>query len=299
MTARILVIEDNPDNMELMAYLLQAFGHTPLTAEDGEQGLGVACRERPDLIICDIHLPKMDGYQVLRGLKADAVSQSIPIVAVTALAMVGDREKMLAAGFDGYIAKPIAPETFISQVEAFLRPEQRSSTGTTTQEDSTAGNGLSKQEEEAAKLISQPKDSSAADGGTALLPPSCLLQRHEVLIIDDSAVNRELLKATLEPLGFVAAEAASVREALELARQKHYNLFLCDLHMPDEDGWDFLQAVKADPKSSDIPLIILTSSIWSEADKARAYALGASRFLVRPIETERLLQEIASCLAEA
>ncbi len=118
--ARILVIEDNPTNLELISYLLKAFGHETLAATDGEKGLEVVRREMPDLIICDIQLPNMNGYEVARRLKADPALRAIPLVAVTAMAMVGDRDRVLAAGFDGYIPKPIAPETFVGQVEAFL-----------------------------------------------------------------------------------------------------------------------------------------------------------------------------------
>jgi CheY-like chemotaxis protein len=75
---------------------------------------------KPELIICDIQLPKMDGYEVVRRLKADPKTRSIPIIAVTALAMVGDRDRIIAAGFDGYLAKPIDPETFVQEVVAFL-----------------------------------------------------------------------------------------------------------------------------------------------------------------------------------
>jgi CheY-like chemotaxis protein len=118
--ARVLVIEDNLTNLELMGYLLRAFGHEVLTAHDGEEGLEVARRERPALIVCDVQLPGLSGYEVADRLKRDPALRAVPLVAVTALAMVGDRDKVLAAGFDGYIAKPIAPETFASQVEAFL-----------------------------------------------------------------------------------------------------------------------------------------------------------------------------------
>src|SRR4051812_43861918 len=103
MAARILIVEDNPDNTELMAYLLQAFGYSPLTAREGEEGLEVARRELPDLILCDIHLPKLDGFEVPRQLKGDPRLCTTPLVAITAFAMVGDRERMLAAGFDGYL----------------------------------------------------------------------------------------------------------------------------------------------------------------------------------------------------
>src|SRR6266487_3333791 len=100
MGARILIIEDNPENLELMTYLLQAFGHVPLIARHGLEGIEAAQHDRPELIICDIQLPDTDGYAIARDLKADASMRGIPLVAVTALAMVGDRDKVLAAGFD-------------------------------------------------------------------------------------------------------------------------------------------------------------------------------------------------------
>ena len=122
MSARILIIEDNPTNMELMVYLLTAFGYTPLMAVDGISGVQSARETAPDLIICDIHLPKVDGYGVVAELKKDEQLRHIPVLAVTALAMVGDRERLLAAGFDGYIGKPIEPDSFVSQLEAFMAP---------------------------------------------------------------------------------------------------------------------------------------------------------------------------------
>ena len=123
MSARILIIEDNATNMELMVYLLRAFGYTPLSASDGEAGVEAARREQPDLIICDVHLPKLDGYGVVAALKADPATRDIPALAVTALAMVGDRERLLEAGFDNYIGKPIEPDTFVKQIESFLTGE--------------------------------------------------------------------------------------------------------------------------------------------------------------------------------
>src|SRR5882762_7078629 len=124
MSARILIIEDNPTNLDLMTYLLNAFGYTTLTAQDGEEGLETARQEVPDLIICDIQLPTMDGREVARRLKRDPQLHRIPLLAVTALAMVGDRARLLAAGFDGYIAKPLSPETFVQEVEKFLAGPQ-------------------------------------------------------------------------------------------------------------------------------------------------------------------------------
>lgn len=119
--ARILIIEDNPANMLLMVYLLKAFGHEPQESSSGVMGLQLAKSVKPQIILCDLQLPGMDGYEMARRLKADADLKPIPLIAVTAYAMVGDREKALASGFDGYIAKPINPETFVSEVETYLR----------------------------------------------------------------------------------------------------------------------------------------------------------------------------------
>ncbi|MEB0136481.1 response regulator [Actimicrobium sp. CCC2.4] len=120
MPARILIIEDNPAGMELMSYLLQAYGHTVLLAPDGPAGVALAASALPDLIVCDVYLPGMDGYGVVRHLKAHPALADIPIIAVTALAMAGDRDKLLSAGFNGYIGKPIEPTSFISQLDVFL-----------------------------------------------------------------------------------------------------------------------------------------------------------------------------------
>jgi len=118
---RILVIEDNPANMELARYVLEAFGYTVSEAVDGEIGLELARAEPPDLVICDLRLPGIDGIEVAKRLKAQPALSRVPLIAVTAYAMVGDRERVLAAGFDGYISKPIDPRTFGPQIAAFLK----------------------------------------------------------------------------------------------------------------------------------------------------------------------------------
>lgn len=120
MGCRILLIEDNPTNLELMTYLLKAFGHTTSSAADGEAGVRIALESGPDLILCDIALPKLDGFGVVQRLKSDPAMSGVPVIAVTASAMVGERDNIIAAGFDGYISKPITPETFVSEVESYL-----------------------------------------------------------------------------------------------------------------------------------------------------------------------------------
>jgi two-component system, cell cycle response regulator DivK len=122
MKADILLIEDNFQNRYLTSFLLQRRGHRVHEAESGPQGLELAARIRPDLILLDVQLPGMDGHAVARALKADPLLKAIPIVAVTSYAMAGDREKCLAAGAEGYIEKPINPLTFAEEIERFLIP---------------------------------------------------------------------------------------------------------------------------------------------------------------------------------
>lgn len=120
MKARILLIEDNEQNRYLVTFLLERHGYEVISAVSGSLGLELAAKESPDLILLDIQLPGMDGYSVARALKIDPRLRPIPIVAVTSYAMVGDREKALEAGAEGYIEKPINPDTFVAEVARFL-----------------------------------------------------------------------------------------------------------------------------------------------------------------------------------
>ncbi len=268
MTARILIIEDNPTNLELMVYLFRAFGYAPLTARDGQEGLEAITREAPDLIICDLEMPGVDGYQVGRQVKSRSRLQKVPVVAVTAFAMVGDRDKVLMAGFDGYIPKPINPETFVRQIEAFLPPEQRSS---------------------------QRREPYASPGEPASLPP----RRATILVVDDSAINLSLVRSTLEPFGYEVIAVQRPEEVVELARQHSPDLILSDLHMPGESGLELLRQVKGEPGLRPIPFLLFSASTSGRTEQEHAMALGADGFLLRPIEPQALVSFIEACLQKA
>ncbi len=120
MSKKILYIEDNEQNLYLVTFLLEKHGYTVCSSTDGQEGIDMAALEKPDLILLDIQLPEMDGHAVARNLRRNAALSATPIVAVTSYAMAGDREKALAAGCNGYIEKPINPDTFIQQVEQHL-----------------------------------------------------------------------------------------------------------------------------------------------------------------------------------
>jgi two-component system cell cycle response regulator DivK len=118
--AKILIVEDNAANMTLTIFLLQSAGHTVLSAANAEAGLTLARAEHPNLILMDIQLPGMDGLEATVLLKRDDATRHIPVIALTALAMKGDEERIRAAGCDGYIAKPLAYQDFLAIITAQL-----------------------------------------------------------------------------------------------------------------------------------------------------------------------------------
>lgn len=230
-------------------------------------GVELAQGGTPDLIVCDIHLPKMDGYEVARQVKGNPVTSSIPLVAVTALAMVGDRDKVLAAGFDGYLAKPIVPKRFVEQLESYLH----------------------------AAIPRRPIPIQAP--ARAELAATLWQHPHaQVLVVDDSPANREQLRQTLEPAGYETHLIGSIQAAMAMARERVPDLILSDLHLPGEGGFDFIRRAKADPRLAAVPFIIITSSIWADRDRSTAQRLGAVRFLNRPVAPKALLDIIAACL---
>jgi two-component system cell cycle response regulator len=261
MDRRILIIEDNEHNRELMIYLLQEYGYVPLVAKDGEAGLAAVRRERPDLVVCDIQLPKLDGFEIAQAMKADSKLRNIPIIAVTALAMTGDREKGLAAGFDGYIYKPIESKSFVAQVESFLGlpPGARP-----------------------AEALASPTFKSA--------------KKALVLAVDDLPANAKLVESLLEPFGYSVITTSGMTDAMALARQHRPDLIISDVQMHEGSGYELCEALKTDHRLREIPVILITSTFCDELSRKKGLALGAVRYLFRPIDSLKLLGEIEDCL---
>jgi two-component system cell cycle response regulator DivK len=121
----VLVVEDNPANMTLAVFLLESAGHDVLRATDAEAGLALARDEQPELILMDMQLPGMNGLEATMLLKSDSATRAIPVIALTALAMKGDEERIRAAGCDGYISKPLRYQEFLATIAAQLSAQDR------------------------------------------------------------------------------------------------------------------------------------------------------------------------------
>jgi len=269
MGARVLVIEDNPANLELMSYLLSAYRYEVRQAMDGEAGLALARAERPEVVICDLQLPRMDGFAVVRALKDDAATRSVPVIAVTAFAMVGDRDRVLKAGFDGYIGKPIVPETFVSQIEQFMGGHR-------------------------AAVPMHVREPGAAPAP----PPRAAAAGARILAVDNTAANRELMEGLLHGVGYSVRSASNVREALQVFRNWAPDLVISDINMPGENGLDLLMQVRADSARGRVPFLIASATAWTPEMQRAALALGADAFLLEPGEPHAILAEVAALLAK-
>jgi two-component system, cell cycle response regulator DivK len=128
MSKRILVVEDTEDNRRILRDLLTNAGFELIEAVDGEKGGAMAAEHRPDLILMDIQLPIIDGYEASRRIKANPELRHIPIIAITSYALAGDEEKTAAAGCDGYVAKPFSPRQVLAKIREFLEPQAPSVT---------------------------------------------------------------------------------------------------------------------------------------------------------------------------
>lgn len=251
-------------------YLLQAFGHQVQGAKEGAEGIDLARSHSPDLILLDIHMPKMDGYEVARHLRKDQKCVNIPIVAVTALAMVGDREKLLTSGFDGYISKPIDPETFPTKVQEFLNQPTPKRNSHSPNTDQPPGPGH----------------------------PMRTKNEGVFLFVDNSPTNLQLARSILEPQGYEVLTAPSVESGIELARARKPDLIVSDIHMPHHDGYYFADLLQTDTELRDIPFLFLSSSLASAHDDECARAHRALKVLHRPINPETLLEELEACLKQ-
>jgi two-component system cell cycle response regulator len=261
----LLVVDDNAINLALISYLLGSSGCEVCAVENGGQALAeLEQRKDFDAVLCDIQMPVMDGYELARQIKARPGLTSIPLIAVTALAMVSDRDRILAAGFDAYVSKPIEPTSFIGTL-ATLVPALRPG-----------------------PVLPVPAPSPAP-----LAPPP----GQTILVLDDTPYNVEIKRNLLEPLGYRVLSADTPSAALALARSERPDLIISDVGMREGSGFDFISAVKADAALRSIPFIFLSATHWDDAARERGMALGAERYLRRPLDSETLLAEIRRALA--
>ena len=247
--ARILIAEDSPDIRALIQMLLEAAGHDVIAVNDGRAAVAQAREARPDLILMDLSLPILSGWEATRQIRVDPSGAGIPILAVTAHAMQGDRERALAAGCDGFIPKPINEATFATRVASYL--------GTRS-----------------AAPVEPP--------GRGALPGS---EPGRILVVDDHPEIALMIQADLEARGHEVLVATGSAPALELwEKDARFDLCIIDVMLGSDSGYTLTESLTK--RSAEyVPVLLVTAGT---IDRERAYDAGADDFIGKPIETVEL-----------
>ena len=256
---RLLLVEDNEMNRDMLVRRLQKKGFEIICAMDGAEGVEKAHQTEPDLILMDLSLPVMDGWEATRRLKASEHTKTIPVIALTAHAMSGDREKALEAGCDDHDTKPIDLARLLGKIDTLLSRSQPKLTSSTV---------LSPH----SPAAMPPEDAVPITAASPTL-----------LVVDDNEMNRDMLSRRLQRKGYKVIVADGGKQACQLITDQSFDLILLDVMMPDISGIEVLQWIRQQHTSADLPVIMVTAKDGSE-DVASALELGANDYITKPID---------------
>jgi len=276
---RILVVEDEPSHAETIEALLQTEGYRTEVAGDGPAALARARPNPPDLIVLDLNMPDMDGHEVCRHVKADARTAHVPVLVVTGLTGLREKEEALSAGADDYITKPVDPADLLARVRSLLRVSHLSG-----ELDRTLAY---LQELEAARAAAPPPAVYRGESSGTPNPgvrPAGDAGAPRVLVVDDEPFFRHTYRRILEEAGYRVAEAAGAVEAYGAAGTG-VDVILLDIIMPPISGLEALQRLQQ--IAPDVPVIIVTA--YQSAQHAiAALRGGAFDFIVKGMKNEML-----------
>lgn len=272
--ARILVVDDEPENLDLLEAMLTAEGYEVCLAGGGEEGLRLARERKPDLILLDLMMRGLSGFEVCARVKTDQETRGIPVLLVTALSQVSDKERALAAGGDDFLTKPFQRAELLTRVEALLRVRHVNS---------DLERALAYLHElEVARHAQQPRKPAAPAPGAGV-----------ILVVDDEPLARQLFADVLRDAGYILHEAEDGPQALAIARREPIDVVLLDIMMPGMSGLEVL--ARLGELTPDAPVIIVTANPSSD-NAITALRLGAFDFIVKGFKNEVMQTTVARAL---
>ncbi|MDD3030124.1 MAG: PleD family two-component system response regulator [Alphaproteobacteria bacterium] len=265
MSARVLIVDDTPVNIRLLEAKLARDYYVISTAENGVEALKKIDEEKPDIVLLDVMMPEMDGFETCRRIKANPETAHIPVIMITALSDVADRVRGLAAGADDFLGKPINDLALMARVRSLLRMKilmdewrARESTALKLSPDS-------------AEEISDPLN----------------VRNCRILIIDDDKSDSVFIREALAPLSAHIEEIGSIAQAEALVSDGFFDLVFSKLDLAKEDGLTICPCLRSNPSTRHIPILLLANPDDIER-VAKGLDLGANDYLIRPLDTHEL-----------
>ena len=272
--ARILVVDDEPQNLELMEAILQDAGYEVFPAAGGEEALALAHEKRPDVIILDLMMPGLSGFEVCARVKMDPQTGGIPVLFVTALNQIADKERALAVGGDDFLTKPVQCAELLARVEALLKVRH-----------------LNRDLDRALAYLQELEMARHApqvqEGGQGSRPS---IGAPVILVVDDEPLIRQMFCDILHGAGYITHAAENGPQAVEIARKETIDVVLLDIMMPGMSGLDVL--AKLGELTPNSPVIIATASPTSD-NAIAALRLGAFDFIVKGFKSEVMISTMA------
>jgi CheY-like chemotaxis protein len=283
MSPKILSVDDSKAVRMLLARLFRPFACELFEAVNGEEGLVVAVRERPDLIILDYNMPVMDGVSMLRELRENADLRRTPVIMLTAESSAENIATVARLGVRDYVTKPFSEELFLAKVIRAISLVARP-----THDE--------RERKPAPQSERGPVTADAQNSATASAPSPAPLQRASVLVVDDSRTMRLSLIRALNELGFDnIKEAKNGRQALDLVLKEHFDLMLLDMEMPEMNGMEVLLALKNNPQLGGLPVIVISGANQIE-NAVRCIEAGAEDYLPKPFNATLLRARATSSI---
>lgn len=289
---KILIVEDNAVNLKLTTLLVQRAGHSILQALDAESGLVLARSELPDLVLMDIQLPGMDGFQAIAEMRADPITTHIPVIALTALAMSRDADKARAARCDAYITKPLRYQELCDAINWLIPRSEDEGVFMPNPPEQTNPNQADDLTDTVVRSDEAPTDSRptlAQSGGSNS-------GAKRILVAEDNPTNQKLLVWQLTLLGYESEVVDNGVLALARWEDGDFHLVITDLHMPEMNGYDLAAAIRAsEPEGSRVPILAMTASgMEGDADNSRLKSMNG--YLMRPLHLAKLRAALSKWL---
>jgi DNA-binding response OmpR family regulator len=272
MQKKILIIEDEAYLTDLYKMRFEQAGHSVFTADNGEEGLAVAKSEQPDIVLLDIMLPEMDGYEVLKRLRKDAKTKDISVFFLSNMVQDGEIKRGMQAGADDYLIKSnLTPSQLLERLEKFFKGEKSEKSG----EKKTVP-----KKKPSPKIVTTP----GYDGNPRIL-----------MIEDDDALIEMYMEGFRES-GFIVDIARNGAWGVKLALEKEFDIIVLDMVMPAMDGYGTVKKIRENPATKNIPIIILSNSA-QEGDIVKAKKIGVSAYLLKSkVTPSQVLEEVKKYL---